>query len=96
MKTTLNFNTSIQLTLNQLVDLAIQLPKKERFKLASILVEEDEYISKNELVSKIKEGLHDAKLHKEGKIKLRTLSEFLGQQSTRQMPGCPSRPRKRF
>ncbi len=77
MKTTLNFNTSIQLTLNQLVDLAIQLPKKERFKLASILVEEEEYISKNELVSKIKEGLQDAKLHKEGKIKLRTLSEFL-------------------
>ena len=76
MKTTLNFNTSIQLTLNQLVDLAIQLPKKERFKLALILVEE-EYISKNELVSKIKEGLQDAKLHKEGKIKLRTLSEFL-------------------
>lgn len=77
MKTTLNFNTSIQLTLNQLVDLAIQLPKKERFKLALILVEEEEYISKNELVSKIKEGLHDAKLHKEGKIKLRTLSDFL-------------------
>lgn len=77
MKTTLNFNTSIQLTLNQLVDLAIQLPKKERFKLASILVEEEDYISKNELVSKIKEGLQDAKLHKEGEIKLRTLSEFL-------------------
>jgi hypothetical protein len=77
MKTTLNFNTSIQLTLNQLVDLAIQLPKKERFKLASILVEEEAYISKNELVSKIKEGLQDVKLHKEGKIKLRTLSEFL-------------------
>ncbi len=77
MKTTLNFNTSIQLTLNQLVDLAIQLPKKERFKLASLLVEEEEYISKNELISKIKEGLQDAKLHKEGKIKLRTLSEFL-------------------
>lgn len=77
MKTTLNFNTSIQLTLNQLVDLAIQLPKKERFKLASILVEEEDYISKNELVSKIKEGLQDAKLHKEGKIKLRTLYEFL-------------------
>lgn len=77
MKTTLNFNANIQLTLNQLVDLAIQLPKKERFKLASILVEEEEFISKNELVSKIKEGLQDVKLHKEGKIKLRTLSEFL-------------------
>lgn len=77
MKTMLNFNTSIQLSLNQLVDLAIQLPKKERFKLASILVEEEGFISKVELVSKIKEGLRDAKLHKEGKIKLRTLSEFL-------------------
>lgn len=77
MKTTLNFNTNIQLTLNQLVDLAVQLPKKERFKLASILVEEEGSISKNELVSKIKEGLQDVKLHKEGKIKLRTLSEFL-------------------
>ena len=70
MKTTLNFNTSIQLTLNQLVERALQLSKKERFKLASILVEEEEFISKNELVSKIK-------LHKEGKIKLRTFSEFL-------------------
>lgn len=77
MKTTLNFNTNIQLTLNQLVDLAIQLPRKERFKLASILVEEEEFISKGELTSKIKEGLKDVKLHKEGKIKLRTLSEFL-------------------
>lgn len=77
MKTTLNFNTNIQLTLNQLVDLAVQLPKKERFKLASILVEEEGSISKNELVSKIKDGLQDVKLHKEGKIKLRTLSEFL-------------------
>lgn len=77
MKTTLNFNTSIQLTLNQLVERALQLSKKERFKLASILVEEEEFISKNELVSKIKEGLQDVKLHKEGKIKLRTFSEFL-------------------
>lgn len=77
MKTTLNFNISIQLTFNQLVDLALQLPKTERFKLASILVEEEEFISKNELVSKIKEGLNDVKLHKDGKIKLRTLSEFL-------------------
>ena len=77
MKTTLNFNTSIQLTLNQLVERALQLSKKERFKLASILVEEEEFISKNELVSKIKEGLQDVQLHKEGKIKLRTFSEFL-------------------
>jgi hypothetical protein len=77
METTLNFNTSIQLTLSQLVDLVRQLPKKERVQLASILIEEDDFMSKKELSLKIKEGLQDAKLHKEGKIKLRTLSEFL-------------------
>ena len=35
------------------------------------------FISKSELILKIKNGLRDAKLHKEGKIKLNTLSEFL-------------------
>jgi hypothetical protein len=77
METTLNFNTSIQLTVSQLVDLAKQLPKKERVQLASILIEEDDFISKEELILKIKEGLEDVKLHKEGKIKLRTLDDFL-------------------
>lgn len=77
METTLNFNTSIQLTVSQLVDLAKQLPKKERVQLASILIEEDDFISKEELILKIKEGLEDVKLHKEGKVKLRTLDDFL-------------------
>ena len=35
------------------------------------------FISKSELILKIKNGLRDAKLHKEGKIKLNTLPEFL-------------------
>jgi len=35
------------------------------------------FISKSELILKIKNGLKDVKLHKEGKIKLNTLSEFL-------------------
>jgi hypothetical protein len=77
MEAIINFNASIQLTVSQLVDLARQLPKKERVKLASILVEEDDFLTKNELSTKIKEGLKDVKLHREGKIKLRTLTEFL-------------------
>lgn len=77
MEAIINFNASIQLTVNQLADLARQLPKKERVRLASILVEDNDYISKVELTAKIKEGLNDLKLHKQGKIKLRTLTEFL-------------------
>jgi hypothetical protein len=78
MEATLNFSTNIQLTLSQLVELARQLPQKDRAKLASMIIEADEpTMSKAELKTKIKEGLQDAKLHREGKIKLRTLTEFL-------------------
>lgn len=77
METTLNLNTTIQLTLTQLVDLAKQLPQKERIQLASILVDNEDFTSKEELLFKIKEGLKEVKLHKEGKNKLRTLDEFL-------------------
>jgi DNA replicative helicase MCM subunit Mcm2 (Cdc46/Mcm family) len=77
MRPTLNFNSSIQLSLNQLVDLAKQLSPKDRVKLVSILLNDEEFITKAEAVSKIKTGLEEVKLHKEGKIKLRTLSEFL-------------------
>ena len=78
MEATLNFSTNIQLTLSQLVELARQLPQKDRAKLASMIIEADEpTMSKAELKAKIKEGLQDAKLHREGKIKLRTLTEFL-------------------
>jgi hypothetical protein len=61
----------------QLIDLARQLSQKERIQLASILMENDDFISKDDLLLKIKQGLGDIKLHKEGKIKLRTLDEFL-------------------
>ncbi|AYQ36035.1 hypothetical protein [Runella sp. SP2] len=82
METTLNFSANIQLTLSQLVELARQLPPKDRAKLASMLIEADAdtdsaVMSKKELKANIKEGLQDAKLHREGKIKLRTLTEFL-------------------
>lgn len=80
MEATLNFSANIQLTLSQLVELARQLPPKDRAKLASMLIEADAdsaVMSKKELKAKIKEGLQAAKLHREGKIKLRTLTEFL-------------------
>jgi cell fate (sporulation/competence/biofilm development) regulator YlbF (YheA/YmcA/DUF963 family) len=82
MEATLNLNTTIQLTISQLAELVRQLPQKERAKLASMIIESDAkanepIMSKNELKAKIKEGLQDAKLHREGKIKLRTLTEFL-------------------
>ena len=78
MEATLNFSTNIQLTLSQLVELARQLPQKDRAKLAAMIIEADEpTMSKTELKAQIKEGLQDAKLHREGKIKLRTLTEFL-------------------
>lgn len=78
MEATLNFSTNIQLTLSQLVELAKQLPQKDRAKLVSMIIETDEpSMSKAELKANIKEGLQDAKLHREGKIKLRTLTDFL-------------------
>jgi hypothetical protein len=77
MERTLKLNTNIQVTVSQIVDLARQLPKKERLQLASLLIEEEDFISKDELLFKIKEGLEEVKLHKEGKVKLRTLDDFL-------------------
>ena len=60
------------------MELARQLPQKDRAKLAAMIIEADEpTMSKTELKAQIKEGLQDAKLHREGKIKLRTLTEFL-------------------
>jgi len=77
MKTTLNFNTNVQLTLSQLTELARKLPLKERMKLASILMEEEKVVTKKELLAKIKEGLDEVKLHKDKKIQLSSLKEFL-------------------
>jgi hypothetical protein len=78
MERTLNLHAQIRLTVSQLTDLAKQLPKKERLKLASILVKEDDvFITKAELLEKIKEGLSEAKLYKEGKIELQSAREFL-------------------
>ena len=77
MKATLSLDTNIRLTFKQVEALAKQLPKKERLKLATILVDGEEGMTKEQLVAKIKEGLNEVKLYKEGKIKLETLDEFL-------------------
>ena len=42
-----------------------------------VSMKEEDFISKSGLILKIKNGLKDVKLHKEGKIKLNKLSEFL-------------------
>jgi len=74
MESTININ--ILLTVNQLAEVIRQLPKKEKAKLREIL-NEDEILTKEQIFEKIKEGLNDVKMHKEGKIKLETLEDFL-------------------
>ena len=69
-------NINIPLTVNQLAEVIRQLPKKEKAKLRQIL-DNEETLTKAEVVGTIKEGLDDVKLHKKGKIKLETLEDFL-------------------
>ena len=76
MKNTLTLSTNIQLSFPQLVELARQLPARQKKKLANILTNEEE-TTKEEILEGIREGLQDVKLYKEGKIELRTLDEFL-------------------
>jgi hypothetical protein len=73
MRATININTNIQLTFNQITDIAKQLPKKQQAKLVSILVkengiEEEEEITKAELIASIKEGLEEENFIKKGKL----------------------------
>lgn len=79
MKALLSVNTNIQLNFNQIINLAKQLPKKQKAKLVSILAveEAEEEMSKAELVARIKEGLEEVKLYKEGKIKFQSARELL-------------------
>jgi hypothetical protein len=68
----------VRLSVKKLAELAQQLSPKQKAKLITLLQEEEEeYMTKEELVERIKEGLEEVKLYKEGKIKLRTLKEFL-------------------
>ena len=68
------------LDFDQLVALVKQLPASKKRKLAMILSgEADEYISKEDVLEGIREGLQDIKLYKEGKIQLKTAREFLSE-----------------
>jgi len=75
MAGSIHFNANM--TFNQLIELVRQLPQNQKKQLVSILAEETDSISKEEVISTIKEGLKEVKLHKEGKIKLNTLDDFL-------------------
>ncbi|QRR03332.1 hypothetical protein [Dyadobacter sandarakinus] len=77
MKTTLQLDTKIRLSVSQLTELAKQLPKKERIKLASVLVGDDDSMSKTELLSKIRLGLEEVRKHENGEVVLPTLKDFL-------------------
>ena len=81
MRAVLNVNANIQLNFNQIANLAKQLPQKQRAKLVTILAKEtdEEEITKAELVARIKEGLEEVKLYKEGKIKFQSAKELLGE-----------------
>lgn len=58
------------------MDLAKQLPKKDKQKIESMLLDERSILNKEELKAKIKEGLEEIALHKKGQIKLRALNDF--------------------
>ncbi len=75
METTLNLN--LALTFEQVADLARQLPPPERQKLAELLQDDDEPVTKAQLIEEIREAVRDVKLAKQGKLKLPTLQEFL-------------------
>lgn len=53
--------------------------KDEGSKINAILVKESDFITKEELIRKIKAGSEEVKLYQEGKIKLKTLDEFLAE-----------------
>lgn len=79
MKAVLSINTNIQLNFNQIINLAKQLPKRQKAKLVTILATEssEEEMTKDELVARIKEGLAEVKLYKEGKMKFQSARELL-------------------
>ena len=82
MKAVLNINTNVQLNFNQIAHLAKQLPRKQKSKLASILekdIQEEEFITKSELVARIKEGLEEVKLYKQGKVEFQSARELLNE-----------------
>jgi len=75
MQTSLNVNLS--LSFHQLVELARQLPKKERAELASILIDGEP--SKEQILQGLKEAIEEVNLAKKVKIKLKSAREFINE-----------------
>lgn len=78
MEAVIQLNTNITLTFNQLVELACQLPKPERLRLASLLQNDDEP-SKQQLLKDLREAIEEVNLAKQGKVKLKSAREFLNE-----------------
>ena len=75
MQTSLNVN--LALSFHQLVELARQLPRKERVELASILIDDEP--SKEQILQGLKEAIEEVNLAKKGKIKLKSAREFINE-----------------
>lgn len=75
METTLHFNTTIKLSLSQLIALVKQLPKKEQQKLVEVLAEDDEP-TKEQILEQIKS---DYTALKNGTLKTRPLKDVLNE-----------------
>ena len=77
MATTLQVNTTINLTFGQLAELAKQLPKNKHLKLITLLQEEEPPLTKEELKADLKQSIQEVNQYKQGKLQLPTIEEFL-------------------
>ena len=74
-------NIYLPLQFNQLVELIRQLPKKKKKQLIEVLLEENENDepNKKQILDGIREAVEQVKLHKQGKIKLKTAQQLLNE-----------------
>ncbi len=74
METVLNPTTN--LTFSQWVELVRQLPKREKKKVIELL-EEEEVITKEQLIADLREAIEEINQYKQGKKQLRSVWEVL-------------------
>jgi hypothetical protein len=70
-------NINISLTIDQIISILSQLPPVEKRKISQYLAKETK--KENKIIKDIEEGLKEVKLHKEGKIQLKTLDQLLNE-----------------
>ncbi|MBB3838626.1 hypothetical protein FHS57_002632 [Runella defluvii] len=75
MKTTLSFNTNIEITVHQIADMIRQLSQNERAKLIALLADDEP--TKTEILTGLKEAIEEVNLAKQGKMKLKSARAFL-------------------